>query len=134
MESLIKVNKSEDVVSKLKEENLINNDCAAILETTFSGVPCKPMKRLMMQKQIKNPGAYPPEFRSFAMTLKFYSVKAFKYVRKSFDLGLLCASVIRSWYCSMDGKPGFTKDAMDALKAKVLAAKRWTRSRSCTHA
>ena len=112
------------MVSKLKEENLINNDCAAILETTFSGVPCKLMKRLTMQKQIKNPGAYPPEFPSFAMTLKFYSAKAYNYVRKSFDLGLPCASVIQSWYCSMDGEPSFTKDAMDALKAKGLAAKR----------
>ena len=119
-----KVNTLADVVSKLKEENLINNDCAAILETTFSGVPCELMKRLMTQKEKKNPGAYPPELRSFAMTLKFYSAKAYNYVRKSFDLGLPCASVIRSWYSSMDGEPGFTKDAMAALKAKVLAAKR----------
>ena len=71
-----KVNTLADVVSKLKEENLINNDCAAILETTFSGVPCELMKRLMTQKEKKNPGAYPPELRSFAMTLKFYSAKA----------------------------------------------------------
>ena len=119
-----KVNTLADVVSKLKEENLINNDCAAVLETTFSGVPCELMKRLMTQKEKKNPGAYPPELRSFAMTLKFYSAKAYNYVRKSFDLGLPCASVIRSWYSSMDGEPGFTKDAMAALKAKVLAAKR----------
>ena len=118
-----KVNTLADVVSKLQEENLINNDCAAILETTFSGVPCELMKRLMTQKEKKNPGAYPPELRSFAMTLKFYSAKAYNYVRKSFDLGLPCASVIRSWYSSMDGEPGFTKDAMAALKAKVLAAK-----------
>ena len=119
-----RVNTLADVVSKLKEENLINNDCAAILETTFSGVPCELMKRLMTQKEKKNPGAYPPELRSFAMTLKFYSAKAYNYVRKSFDLGLPCAFVIRSWYSSMDGEPGFTKDAMTALKAKVLAAKR----------
>ena len=119
-----KVNTLADVVSKLKEENLINNDCTAVLETTFSGVPCELMKRLMMQKEKRNPCAYPPELRSFAMTLKFYSAKAYNYIRKSFDLGLPCASVIRSWYSSMDGEPDFTKDAMAALKAKVLAAKR----------
>ena len=119
-----KVKTLADVVSELKEKNLINSDCAAILETTFSGVPSELMKRLMTQKEKKNPGAYPPELRSFAMTLKFYSAKAYNYVRKSFDLGLPCASVIRSWYSSMNGEPGFTKDAMTAMKAKVLAAKR----------
>ena len=112
------------VVSELKEKNLINNDCATMLETTFSGVPKELMKRLVSQKKKKNLGAYPPELRSFAMTLKFYSTKAYNYVRKSFDLGLPHVSVIRSWYSSMDGEPGFTKDALNALKAKVLAAKR----------
>ena len=82
------------------------------------------MKRLMWQKEKKNPGEYPPELWSFVITLKFYSAKAYNYLRKSFDLGLPCASFIWSWYCSMDDEPGFTKDAMTALKAKVLAAKR----------
>ena len=39
------------------------------------------MKRLVTQKKNKNPGAYPKELRAFAMTLKFYSEKAYKYVR-----------------------------------------------------
>ena len=119
-----KVSNLTAVVSELKEQNLINNDCATMLETTFSGVPKELMKRLVSQKKKKNLGAYPPELRSFAMTLKFYSTKAYNYVRKSFDLGLPHVSVIRSWYSSMDGEPGFTKDALNALKAKVLAAKR----------
>ena len=119
-----KVSTLASVVSELKEKNLINSDCATMLETTFSGVPRELMKRLVSQKKKKNPGAYPPELRSFAMTLKFYSTKAYNYIRKSFDLGLPHVSVIRSWYSSMNGEPGFTKDALTALKAKVLAAKR----------
>ncbi|CAB4042656.1 THAP domain-containing 9 [Paramuricea clavata] len=81
------------------------------------------MKRLVTQKKKKNPGAYPEELRTFAMTLKFYSAKAYKYVRKSFDLGLPHPSVLSSWYTAMDGEPGFTKEALTALKAKVLAGK-----------
>jgi len=91
-----KVSTLASVVSELKDKNLINNDCAALLETTFSGVPRELMKRLVTQKKKKNPGAYPLELRSFAMTLKFYSTKAYNYVRKSFDLGLPHVSVIRS--------------------------------------
>ncbi|CAB4037339.1 THAP domain-containing 9, partial, partial [Paramuricea clavata] len=119
-----KVSTLTAVVSELREKNLINSDCATILESTFSGVPKELMKRLVTQKKKKNLGAYPPELRSFALTLKFYSTKAYNYVRKSFDLGLPHVNVIRSWYSSMNGEPGFTKDALTALKAKVIAAKR----------
>ena len=64
------------MVSKLKKEKLVSGDTANIVETTFSGVPKELMKRLVTCKKNKNPGAYPKELRSFAMTLKFYSAKA----------------------------------------------------------
>ena len=69
-----KVSMLTAVVSELREKNLINSDCVTLLESTFSGVPKELMKRLVTQK--KNLGAYPPELRSFALTLKFYSTKA----------------------------------------------------------
>ena len=56
-----KVSTLAAVVSELKDKNLINNDCANMLETTFSGVSKKLMKRLVGQKKRKNLGAYPPE-------------------------------------------------------------------------
>ena len=65
------------VVSELREKNLINSDCATILESTFSGVPKEVIKRLVTQKKNKHLGAYPPELRSFALTLKFYSTKVY---------------------------------------------------------
>ena len=119
-----KVSSLASVVNELQKEQLISSDCASILETTFSGVPKELMKRLVTQQEKKNPGAYPKELRAFAMTLKFYSAKAYKFVRESFDLGLPHPSVISSWYNVMDGEPGFTKEAMTGLKAKVLAGKR----------
>ena len=112
------------VVSELKKKNLISSDCASLLETTFSGVPRELMKRLVTQKKKKNPGAYPKELRTFAMTLKFYSAKAYKYVRKSFDLVLPDPSTISRWYNVIDGEPGFTQEALTALKAKVFAGQR----------
>ena len=119
-----KVSSLTTVVSELKKENLVSKDCASILERTFSGVTRELMKRLVTQKKKKNPGAYPKELRAFAMILKFYSAKAYKYVRKSFDLGLPHPSVVSSWYNVMDAEPGFTKEALTALQAKVLAGKR----------
>ena len=93
-----------------------------MLKTTFSGVPKELMKRLVIQKKKKNPSAYPKD--KFAMTLKVYSAKAYKYVPESFDSGLPHPSVISSWYNVMDGEPGFTKEAQTAFKAKVLAGRR----------
>ena len=119
-----KVDTLTSVVDDLKANNLVSSGCAELLESTFSAVPRELMKRLVSQKANKSPGAYPPELRAFAMTLKFYSTKAYNYVRESFDLGLPHVSVIRRWYSSVDGEPGFTKDALTAMKAKVLAAKR----------
>ena len=59
-----------------------------ILETTFSGVKKELMKRLLIPKKKKNVETYPDEFPYFPMTLKFYSVKAYTYVRKTLNLGL----------------------------------------------
>ena len=80
------------------------------------------MKRLVIQKKKKNPSVYPKDM--FAKTLKFYSAKAYKYVQESFDLGLPHLSVISSWYNVMDGEHGFSKEALTALKSKVLAGRR----------
>ena len=107
------------MVNELQVEKLISSDCASVLETTFSDVTRELMKRLVMQTQKKNPGAYPKELRSFAMTLKFYSAKAYKYVQESFDLGLPHPSVVSSWYNVMDGEPGFTKETLTALQTKA---------------
>ena len=119
-----KIDTLSSVVDDLKAKSLVSSGCAELLEATFSAVPRELMKRLVSQKAKKNPGAYPPELRAFAMTLKFYSTKAYNYVRDSFDLGLPHVSVIRRWCNSVNGDPGFTQDALTAMKAKVLAAKR----------
>ena len=57
------------------------------------------------------------------MTLKFYSAKAYTYVRKTFKLGFPDLSTINKWYRVISGKPGFTEEQLTALKAKVLAGK-----------
>ena len=71
-----KIDTLTSVVDDLKVNSLVSSGCAELLEATFSAVPRELMKRLVSQKAKKNPGAYPPELRAFAMTLKFYSTKA----------------------------------------------------------
>ena len=72
-------------------------------------------------KSSKNspPRQYPPEIRSFATTLQFYSLKGYEYVRKTFLKGLPHVSTIRKWYSNLDCAPGFSDQAFKALETQV---------------
>lgn len=67
---------------------------------------------------------YPPEIKSFALTLQFYSSKAYEFVRKTFDMALPHQTQIRKWYAKVPAAPGFTEPAFEALKIKVEEAKK----------
>ncbi|KAJ8970523.1 hypothetical protein NQ317_013691, partial [Molorchus minor] len=62
---------------------------------------------------------YSPELRSFALTLSFYSTEAYNYVRRKFNMSLPHIKTISKWYRSVDGRPGFTTEALKAVKMKV---------------
>lgn len=66
---------------------------------------------------------YSEELRKFALTLNFYSSKAYEYVRKTFKNLLPERSTIRKWYSVINGRPGFTDEVFHALKCKVKQSK-----------
>lgn len=61
---------------------------------------------------------YPPALRTFALTLNFYSSKAYNYVRRNFHTSLPHPRTLRRWYGVVDGNPGFSKEAAVALRMK----------------
>lgn len=63
------------------------------------------------------------ELRRFALTLNFYSRKAYNYVRMKLNKILPHTSTLSKWYSTIDGSPGFLKEALEALKNKVCEAK-----------
>lgn len=63
-----------------------------------------------------------PKLRAFALTLHFYSAKAYDYVRKTFNQSLPHPRTLSRWYQTIDGSPGFTREAFDALKNKAQEA------------
>lgn len=54
--------------------------------------------------------------RASALTSSFYSTKAYNYVRETFNKSLTHVSTISKWYRSIDGSPGFTIEAFEAIK------------------
>ncbi len=67
---------------------------------------------------------YSPELKSFALTLQFYSSKAYEFVRKTFDLALPHQVQVRKWYSKIPAEPGFTEPTFQALKFKVEEAQK----------
>lgn len=65
---------------------------------------------------------YSPKLRAFALTLHFYSPRAYSYVRSVFNNRLPAISTIRKWFSSINGKPGFSQEAFDALKRRSIQA------------
>ena len=77
-------------------------------------------KRLVFKSSNKSTARqYPPEIRSFATTLQFYSLKGYEYVRKTFLKGLPHVSTIRKWYSNIECSPGFSGQAFKALETQV---------------
>jgi len=108
----------------LKKKDLISTECENILQSTFSGVSLALMKRIMSQKSNKlTRASYPEQLKSFALTLSFYSLKAYNYVRSTFQLALPHPTTIRQWYRGVNGLPGFTEEAFPALSARVEQGK-----------
>ena len=119
-----KVESLHEIVKALREKNMLSESGLEMLEKTCN-VPAEIMKRLVRAKDKDAPsqGKYPPALRAFALTLNFYSAKAYRFVRKTFNLQLPHPSVIRKWYSNIDGKPGFTAESFSTLEEKVKEAK-----------
>lgn len=60
---------------------------------------------------------YSEAIRKFALTLRYYSPRAYEYVRSKFSNNLPSDSVIRSWYAnsSANGEPGISAEGMQCL-------------------
>lgn len=72
----------------------------------------------MIKRDLDKKVKYTPQLRTFALTLQFYSQKAYEYVRRVWRNLLPHPSTIRRWYRVVNGKPGFSDDAFAALKAR----------------
>ena len=81
-----------------------------------------PALEIFLRASGNKKGKYAPELRSFALTLHFYSKKAYLYVKKVFNTCLPHTSTIKKWYQVVDGSPGFTKEALEVLKRKAEEA------------
>ncbi|XP_036138235.1 uncharacterized protein LOC118644248 [Monomorium pharaonis] len=109
----------KEILNKLKNNQLLNETQIDIIH--MLGKPIGEIfKRLIMRK--KNacvPKQYSPEIRSFALTLHYYSARAYEYVRDYFNKCLPHVKTLSSWYRSVNGEPGISSEALYSITERV---------------
>lgn len=108
----------KEVFTELKEKNLLNENGLVVLENYFSSVSLD----LFKKQRLADKGHYSETLKSFALTLNFYSPKAYSYVRDALKFCLPHPSTLRTWYSTVDGSPGFTEEAFNAIKHQASSA------------
>jgi hypothetical protein len=77
------------------------------------------MKNILKRQLTSKNAKFTPELRAFALTLNFYSPRAYNNVRSTFNNLLPHPVTINKWYSSVNGDPGFTEEAFEAIKLRV---------------
>lgn len=104
---------------QLKKKNLLFEEQGNVLLEQF-GTNKDIIERLFrktVNKKVRR--KFEHSVRAFAVTLHFYSPKAYNFVRQKFHNSLPHPKTLAKWYCSVDAKPGFTTEAFNFLKTKV---------------
>ncbi|KAJ8348250.1 hypothetical protein SKAU_G00268390 [Synaphobranchus kaupii] len=121
-----KVFSLKDITGELQKKLLISTECADLLES-INEVPREILTRIQQKRSAK----FSEELRQFAITLHFYSPKAYEYVREKFNFALPHTQTIRNWYSSVSADPGFTVASFNALKNHVAEKKKEGKETVC---
>lgn len=99
--------------------------------TADMDVPVVAMAILIRAKSKRN-SRISDDLRSFAMTLHFYSAKAYQFVCDSLSLWKNTIKAIRSWYSSIHADPGFTAASFSLQGRPMWKEERTTRRYVCS--
>jgi hypothetical protein len=99
-----------DVIHSLKLRPDLNSTCVDIIERSFGHIPAEMLRRKLANQSTE---PYNEDIRSFALTLHFYSPKAYDFLRSSFSKALPHPCTLRNWCSAVGGKPGFTHEAFE---------------------
>lgn len=99
----------ENIIKYLRENSHLTDEDIKILE-------CINVKN--DQLKFNRKGVYSKEVKSFALTLHYYSPKAYNYVREKFHTCLPHTRTIQKWYESVDANAGFTRESLVAINLR----------------
>lgn len=111
----------QNIIKDLKERNLVINENSIVLES------CAGPKDFLKRQILKSEGLplekqYSEESRKFALTLHFFSPKAYNFVRRTYNTCLPHSRTLTRWYLKINAEPGLCEEAFEALQNKVRAS------------
>ncbi|VEN64055.1 unnamed protein product [Callosobruchus maculatus] len=110
---LRKINSLQALNLHLRRKDLISESAEHTLNNSLTESAQALFNRILQRRTTKK---FPPALRKFALTLNFYSRKAYNYVRSTFNNVLPHVKTISKWYATIESSPGFMKEAFNALK------------------
>ena len=107
----------EGLMTQLHKYRLLSEENQKSLADNFGHMTTE-LFRIETQNFRKGSGSrYSEEMKEFAISLHFYSHRAYKFIRKS--LNLPHPATIRSWSIKIDCEPGFLKKTFEYVAGKV---------------
>jgi DNA transposase THAP9 len=101
------------LIQQLKTSGKIAQSDAAVLDENFSGMQLELFKNEQVNTKLKSP-RYTAPIKEFALSLFYYSPRAYAFARQS--LHLPHPSTVRSWSASVDCQPGFLCNVFQQLQ------------------
>ena len=116
-----KIETMKGLIDDLVEKKMISEDVSKTLEDNFSGLPLHIMENHFKNKDRDPRGQrHSDEVKRFALTLNFYSPKAYDYVRSIFST-FPHPSSLANWTSSVRCDPGLMKDVFEEIQARTEA-------------
>ena len=113
-----KIQNLQELISDMKEKGLLRPSVSDFLTESFSGLSCDLIRNHFTNQSKKNQGhRYDDEVKRFAMTIHFYSPRAYEYLRPI--LSLPDPRSIRYWTSSVECNAGFFEDVFVHLKKMI---------------
>lgn len=107
------------VIKKLQQNGMIAHDAKEVLQNCFgsnNNLFFSIFKKVSSKKKVK--GKYLEDIRKFAITLHYFSPRAYNYVRNVLKGALPHYKTLSKWYKTVNAEPGFTSESFEILKKR----------------
>lgn len=111
----------KSMLEDLKNKQVLNTNQAKPMNT-LGGLTGELYERLIQQKTNVVSKCYSPNLRCFALTLQYYSPRAYEYVREEFGNCLPHPKTLSSWYRTVDGEPDISLEGLESARERIKNA------------
>jgi len=112
----------KNMIKNLQKRNLITEDDSNVLQNLQKGIKELVKRQIKKQQCLPVSKTYNASMRQFALTLHYYSPRAYNYVRSKCLNCLPHPKTLSKWHYSIDGEPGINTEALEAIKLHVRSA------------